>query len=246
MQNATLQQKTENKIKGIIISLMVHGLLLLIALMPQFTSQEEIREISGIVVSFGNPNDGNSNSNSLSDNELDTEEVNSEVEPSEKSSKSEQETAPQKQTTKENTSTKQKKKEVIIPVVNQSKIAIADAQKEKTKREAILEEKKKEEKAQKAADELAKKTSAKKAVDEAKKERYAQSKKQYSDLFGSGKGNNNNAGTQGEQSGDPDSNALNDLAQGSGRIGGGLANRNVLSEPKIKDKSQKTGKVVVK
>lgn len=75
---------------------------------------------------------------------------------------------------------------------------------------------------------------------------YAQSKKSYGDLLGhSGKGNTGRAGSQGDPNGDPNARLLEGISNGSGRVGGGLGNRGVRHEPRIEDRSQKTGRVVI-
>jgi TonB family protein len=86
-----------------------------------------------------------------------------------------------------------------------------------------------------------------KAAEEAQKQAaYAKTKKSYGDLLGgSGKGNTGKSGSQGDPNGDPNSNILEGISNGSGRVGGGLGKRGVLHEPQINDKSQKTGTVVI-
>lgn len=75
---------------------------------------------------------------------------------------------------------------------------------------------------------------------------YNQKKKSYGDLLGTGgKGNTGKPGSQGDPNGDPNSNILEGISNGSGRVGGGLGNRGVLHEPRIEDRSQKTGRVVI-
>src|SRR5690606_8890900 len=70
--------------------------------------------------------------------------------------------------------------------------------------------------------------------------------KSYGDLLGTGgKGNTGKPGSQGDPNGDPNSNILEGISNGSGRVGGGLGNRGVLHEPRIEDRSQKTGRVVI-
>jgi TonB family protein len=86
-----------------------------------------------------------------------------------------------------------------------------------------------------------------KADEEAQRQKaYNTTKKSYGDLLGSGgKGNTGKPGSQGDPNGDPNSNVLEGISNGSGRVGGGLGKRGVLHEPKIDDKSQKTGRVVI-
>jgi outer membrane biosynthesis protein TonB len=57
-------------------------------------------------------------------------------------------------------------------------------------------------------------------------------------LSGKGDGDSNQ--------GDPDASKLENLSQGSGLVGGGLANREVVFEPSIQENSQKAGTVVIK
>ncbi|KXK36397.1 MAG: hypothetical protein J5I52_03670 [Saprospiraceae bacterium] len=79
----------------------------------------------------------------------------------------------------------------------------------------------------------------------------ANQKKKYSDLFGkgsangtgSGTGHHNPDGTKGDNGGTPDGKALEGIAKGSGRVGGGLNGRGVVYTPVFSDNSQKTGKV---
>jgi TonB family protein len=86
-----------------------------------------------------------------------------------------------------------------------------------------------------------------KAAEEAQRqEAYSKTKKSYGDLLGgSGKGNTGKPGSQGDPNGDPNSNVLEGISTGSGRVGGGLGSRGVLHEPQINDRSQKTGRVVI-
>ncbi|MGK0387336.1 MAG: protein TonB [Maribacter sp.] len=99
----------------------------------------------------------------------------------------------------------------------------------------------------------AKKDKDKKAADakkkaEAEKKRkekeLADKKKEFSDLLGGGNGNDSN--TNGDKDGEPDKANLDGISTGIGDIGGGLSGRDVKNRPSITDKSQATGKVVVK
>lgn len=86
-----------------------------------------------------------------------------------------------------------------------------------------------------------------KADEEAQRQKaYNTTKKSYGDLLGTGgKGNTGKPGSQGDPNGDPNSNVLEGISNGSGRVGGGLGKRGVLHEPQINDRSQKTGRVVI-
>lgn len=241
MDHAVIQNEDENKKKGIIVSFMVHALLLLIALIPHMSSEQMPEEISGIVVAFGIPDGGSSDANPLSK----TDEPTSEDTPNEDSSKDDKEKSSSTSKQKETADPSPSKKPVsdLKPISNTSDVAVEEAQKEKARKEAEAAE---AENKRRQAEDLAKKEAQKKAEDDAKKAAYNDSKSKFSDLLGAGKGNNNNDNNAGDPKGDPNSDALNQLATGSGRIGGGLTNRGVLAEPQIDDKSQYTGIVVVK
>ena len=241
MESLTLHKEEENKQKGIIVSVVIHLLLLLLCLIPYITMEDKPKQLSGILVSFGNPEDGSSNAAPISDIDQPTEDS----KPAEPSSAAAEKksTAPKKETA--NTKPKEASVPVkdIVPISETSILAAEEAKKEKAikDREAAEAE---EQKSQ--AEAIARAEAQKKADEEAKKAALEAKKGQFSDLLGSGKGNNNNTGNQGDPNGDPNSSALDQLATGSGRIGGGLSNRGVLFEPEINDNSQKTGKVVIK
>ena len=69
--------------------------------------------------------------------------------------------------------------------------------------------------------------------------------KQLFNQNGDGKGNTGTPGNQGDPNGDPNASNLDGISTGSGMVGGGLGNRGGKG-PKITDKSQATGRVVVK
>ena len=111
------------------------------------------------------------------------------------------------------------------------------------KRKAEREAKRKADEAKRKAEEEAKRKAAAEAARKAKEEA---DKNKMGDLFGgsgSGQGNTGTPGNQGSQDGDPNSNNLEGL--GTGRVGGGLSNRGGKG-PKLSDRSQKNGKVIVK
>lgn len=241
MESAILHKEEENKQKGIIVSVVIHLLLLLLCLIPYLTMEEKPEQLSGIFVSFGNPEDGSSNAAPISDSDQPADDV----EPSEASSANEDKksTAPKK----ENATTKPKEAAVpvkdIIAISETSDVAAEVAKKDRAKRDKEAAE---ADRLKSQAEERARLAAQQKADDAAEKAALDAKKGQFSDLLGSGKGNNENTGNQGNPNGDPNSSALDQLATGSGRIGGGLSNRGVLFEPEINDDSQKTGKVVIK
>jgi len=123
----------------------------------------------------------------------------------------------------------------------------ADAKKKadaEAKKRAAAAKKKAEADAKKKAEDAAK---AKAAAD-AKK--YNDAKNKYGSLFGGGdgegKGKTGKPGNQGDPGGDPNSNNLEGISTGTGKVGGGLGSRGVLASPRVTDNSQKKGRVVVK
>ncbi|MDF1697029.1 MAG: hypothetical protein P1U56_14400 [Saprospiraceae bacterium] len=240
MDHAVLQKEDENKKKGIIMSFMVHALLLLIALIPYLASENPPKELSGIVVAFGAPDGGSSNANPLANTtELDVQDT-----PKEDDSQDNKETStsPNNETDTKDPAPSEPSTSDLEPVSSTSDVTVADKQKDDQKKAEAAEA----ERLQRQAEERARIEAQKEAEAKAKKAAYDQSKSKFSDLLGTGKGNNNNDGNQGDPKGDPNSDALNQVATGSGRIGGGLSNRGVVYEPEIEDQSQYTGIVVVK
>lgn len=241
MDQAVLHNEDENKKKGLIVSFVIHILLLLIALVPYLASEEFPKEVSGIVVAFGTPDGGSSDANPISNDD----EAIAQDQPEEDTSTDDKEESKSTSKQKETQDPSPNKKPVsdLTPISNTSDVAVEDAKKEKARKDAEAAE---AENKKRQAEEIARKEAQRKADEEAKKAAYNESKSKFSDLLGSGKGNNNNSGTEGDPKGDPNSDALNEIATGAGRIGGGLTDRGVLFEPEIDDNSQYTGIVVTK
>ncbi|MEM9545772.1 MAG: energy transducer TonB [Bacteroidota bacterium] len=241
MDHALPHKKDENRKKGIIVTFMVHALLLLIALFPYLVSDQIPEEISGIVVAFGSPKGGNSNANPVSN----TDELIAENTPKEDVSTDDNKKTVAASKEEEVNDPAPSKKPVsdIKPIAKTSDVAFEEAQKEKARKAA---EAKEAEAKKRQADEIARQEAEREAEEKARKAAFSESKSKFSDLLGSGKGNNNNDGNVGDPKGDPNSEALNQIATGSGRIGGGLTDRGVEYEPEIDDNSQYTGVVVIK
>jgi TonB family protein len=89
----------------------------------------------------------------------------------------------------------------------------------------------------------------KKAEAEAQKKAEADElKDKLGGLFGDGKGKGDTGkeGNQGDPEGDPDASKLEGVSTGSGTVGGGLGNRGVTASPRITDRSQDQGIIVVR
>jgi len=136
----------------------------------------------------------------------------------------------------------------------------AEAEKERKQQEAEDAKERAEEDAQrkKAAEEARRKSEADakakaaaeaKARADAKAAAEAEARAEADGLFGGsggGKGNTGKPGNQGDPNGDPNADNLEGISTGAGNVGGGLGSRGVLSAPKVTDKSQSTGRVVIK
>ncbi|MBY5957434.1 cell envelope integrity protein TolA [Membranicola marinus] len=114
---------------------------------------------------------------------------------------------------------------------------------------AIALKKKEEEEARKKAEKERQEKLEEQRRQEAeakKKAEYDEAKKQFGDLFGGGKGETDTEGNQGDPLGDPNSDNLEGLSTGSGSVGGGLGGRKIQYKPQVVERSQKTGRVVVR
>ncbi|MGE5354928.1 MAG: hypothetical protein ACM3PT_01725 [Deltaproteobacteria bacterium] len=70
-------------------------------------------------------------------------------------------------------------------------------------------------------------------------------KESYSKFFKS-KGNKSSSGSQGDPLGSKDSDILEGITRGKGKVGDGLDARGIMNEPSFEDSSQKSGTVVVR
>ncbi len=240
-----IQQEVDHKRKARIISTIVNALIFVLLLLPLLTFPVPPPGQPGLLVSLGLPDMGQGDDKPDMQNKEPVEEV----KPKPVAEKKPEATKP-----KPTKSEPAKEKKILTTddpdaVAIKKKKAEEDAKRraenEKKRKEAEAEAKRQaEEEAKQKAEEEAKR---KAAEEEARKQQeYEDAKKQYGDLFGKGKGKTNTSGNQGDPNGDPNASNLEGISTGSGTIGGGLGNRGVVSEPVIKDNSQKKGKVVVK
>lgn len=138
---------------------------------------------------------------------------------------------------------------IALKKKQQQEKAKADSDEKARKAEEVRVKQQQEAEARKAAQEEAARKKAE--ADAAAKEKadLEKAKSQYGGAFGngggSGRGDNGKTGNQGDPNGDPNSDNLKGISTGSGRIGGGLGGRGVVSTPTITENSQKTGVVVV-
>jgi outer membrane biosynthesis protein TonB len=211
-----IQGNEKDERRGMFISVAIHLLLLLICLLPMLSHLEPPVEIAGIYVQFGDVEEGGNEEIPASQNEVREEEKITADEP-------------KVEAVKEAKSTPQKTKVETSPILDDESPVV-----------------KKETPVSQPSESKVDLEAKRKAEEAAKKKEQAEQKQKYSDLFKSGgKGKGNQTGDEGKKSGDPNANVLDNLASGSGRIGGGLTNRGVVHEPRIRDNTQKTGKVAI-
>jgi len=130
---------------------------------------------------------------------------------------------------------------------DRSSEAVMDEQKEQERqeKEAIAEKQRVE--AERKAKQQQEEETRRKAEEAAAKQRaYEKAKSQYGGLFGdAGKGDGQQKGEKGDPTGQPGEDRLTGLSTGAGRVGDGLGDRGVLYHPRIEDRSQETGVVVI-
>ena len=221
----------EDKKKGMFFSIGYAITLLLILLLPILSYTYPPPGQEGVLVSFGMPEVGQGDD--MPDTQPDEE-----VEPT-PPQESEPVDVPEETVTPpapdDNILTSETEEEIRIREQQEQQRQREDAERirqeriERERREAIEAE-------QRRAEEEARK----------KQEEYEQTKRQFGELLGGGRGQTDQTGNQGDPGGEPDAGRLEGISTGSGMVGGGLGDRGVLFEPSIRDNSQKTGRVVVR
>lgn len=209
----------QDKKNAVRTSMIVYAIFLILLLFPFMSFQVPPPGEEGILVSFGMPDMGSGNSQPDTQQEEDVVPTpEEEAPPPQEPEYVEEQTA----------------KEEIVTQEDPNAIAIKKKEEEEAREKAEAERQKKlEEQRQREA--------------EAKKQaEYDEAKKQFGDLFGSGKGETGTPGNQGDPLGDPNADNLEGLSTGSGSVGGGLGGRQVRFKPQVVEQSQKTGRVVVR
>lgn len=224
----SIEEKEDRK-NSFYLSVAIHLILLLMLLMiPMKKAITPDPTLQGIVVQFGNPNAGNENSV----NEPMIAEASKSEEKNEEKAEAELE---------KKTEAPAAKKETPAPVKVETKLV------EKTSpiiasEEVVIE---KQTKVVEANNSSSSSSNQEKTNEKSEAEKLEESKAKFGSLFGGGSTGSEND-KKGEDFGVPDATALEGLSKGTGQAGDGLGSRGLVYEPKIEDKSQKSGKVVVK
>jgi outer membrane biosynthesis protein TonB len=236
VDTAVTSRDEQHRKRGMMISVAIHVTLLMLALLPLLTFPDPPPGQEGILVNLGLPDEGSGD-----DNAGPTAEA-SEAVPD--NPETEEVTPPQ-----ETVSEPEPEPEKEVITTDDSEVRLKK-EKEKKKREEDRkrqEQLDKERKEREAREEAARKAAEAKAA----KEREAQA---FKDMLGGGglsgdgdgKGNTGKPGNQGDPNGDPNSDILEGISTGSGKVGGGLGSRGVAKTHKPTDNSQDQGVVVVK
>lgn len=218
------EERAKDRRSGYLASLIYLLLFIVILVLPMLTYPVPPLGQQGILVSFGSSDAGGGNDIPLTQNEdFFEEEIKSSSQTVEKQSveREVKRNIPQATTPKE-----------VRTSENPDAERISNAK--ETARQAEVDREQK-----KAAE-------AKRQAEIAEQKKYQEAKNQFGSLFGQGKGENASSGNQGDPIGDPTAKALEGVTSGRGVIGGGLDGRGVSYAPRIEDKSQKTGRVVVR
>ncbi|MEZ4907470.1 MAG: cell envelope integrity protein TolA [Saprospiraceae bacterium] len=195
MGEPSYDTERKNKTLSLVFSILVHVLIIsLFLLSPLFSHKLPPKGQEGIMVVFGDSNEGMENE--IEKNVQKPQEKIIEQQPEEKA-------VEKKATNIQKT-----------PVDEKEKIAISESKNKKTSKQ-----------------------------EEVKNE--TQTKEDFSKLF-KNKGNSNKSGNQGDPLGSMDSQILEGISKGKGKVGDGLDDRGILYEPKFEDNSQKSGIVVIR
>lgn len=246
---AVSRTEEKNKKKGMVVSIVAHTLLILLALLPLLTFPDPPPGQEGILVNLGIPDVGQGEENAPPV-ETQPEEPEKEVTPVETTVEE-----PEEEEVIEDpipTKPEPTPKKEVIKTEDPAAIALKKKKEEEARKKREEDRKKADEEERKRkkaeAERKRKAEEARKAAEEKKK--YEDAKNKYGGLFGggsgSGKGNTGKSGNQGDPGGDPNSDILEGISTGKGRVGGGLGSRGVTAAPTVTDNSQKTGVVVVK
>lgn len=229
-----------NKRKGRMAAGTVFFLLVAVFLFPFFTFPDPPPEQEGILVNLGMPDVGQGEENAPK-----AEATAAQPEPQPEPVKEpDPEPTPPKETKPQPVEDKK-----VVTTEDPDAIRIKKQQEEqKRKEEAARQQEREEEARRKAQEEAERKRQA-----EAEAERQRQedernaTKSRIGDLFktGGGKGNTGTSGNQGDPNGDPDASKLEGISTGTGQVGGGLSGRGG-SGPRLTDKSQTAGQVVIR
>jgi len=236
------QQK--DKRKGYTASIIAGILVLILIFLPLLKYPTPPPGQEGILVNLGLPDIGQGNENAGPSAPAVEEPVEEEV-PEEEISEP---TPPQE--TSEPEPDPQPTEEEVLTTDDPTEPSLSEREKqEQAERERERQEELERQRQQELERQRQEEAARKKAAEEARKQQEADElKDKLGGLFGDGKGKGDTGteGNQGDPEGDPDASRLEGISTGSGTVGGGLSGRGVTASPKVTDRSQDQGIVVVR
>ncbi|MEM9918966.1 MAG: TonB family protein [Bacteroidota bacterium] len=256
---STMVSKSEEKNKkiGMVASAIGHGLLILILFLSVLKYPDPPPGQLGVLVNFGDSPDVGQGEEEPSAAEAPPIEREEEPEPDPVPPEPVEEVEPEVE--EEPTPPEPVDNKKVLEDKNSKELALKrqkeKEQKEKERKERQEKERKEREQKEKIRKEQERKERERKEKErkarearEAKEREAAKLKEGIGDLFGKSKsqGNSGTPGDAGDPDGDPDGKALRGISTGTGEVGGGLSGRDVVSKPRIRDNTQKTGDVMVK
>jgi outer membrane biosynthesis protein TonB len=226
------RREEQNRRKGFLTSVIIHTLLLAVLILPLLTYPDPPPGQEGILVNLGG--DFGQGDENAPEGEATVEETTPEPQP-----EPEVEPEPVKEVVKE------KPKEKPTPTPTKDVVKTEDPNAVALKKQKEEEERKRQEEARIKAQQEAEAKARAEAEAKAKalKDKLGGA---FGGGEGSGKGETGQQGNQGSKDGDPNAKNLEGISTGAGQVGGGLGSRGVVSSPRIRDNSQKTGVVVMK
>lgn len=235
LDDMTTPNEEKNKKRGMVISVLIHIILVLLALLPLLTYPDPPPGQEGILVNLGLPDEGQGFENAGPAEPVPEAEPIPEEEPIEEEIDPEPvETEPAPTPDRE-----------VIKTEDPEEIALRKKREEEARERREEELRKQREEAERRRQEEAER---KRREEEARRKAEADKlKNEIGGLFGEGKGKGETGkeGNQGDPEGDPNASELEGKSFGDGRVGGGLGSRGVLALPKPEDNSQNTGTVVI-
>ena len=226
-------KERQEKRNSIITSMILHSIVVMLLFLPFLKIPIPPPGQEGILVNLGLPDVGQGDNNTPGPLEPTPQ-------PAEPQKAEEQPVREEPQKRPESTPKPQPQKQVVT-TEDPEAVALKQRQEKERQERAEADRRQREEEAARQ----------RQAEEEARKKAEADKlKNQIGGLFGgggsgSGKGNTGKPGNQGDPEGDPNATKLEGISTGSGTVGGGLGSRGVLAAPKIEDRSQNEGTVVL-
>ncbi len=241
LDDMTTPNEEKNKKRGMVISVLIHILLVLLALLPLLTYPDPPPGQEGILVNLGLPDEGQGFENAGPAEPMPEEEPIPEAEPIPEEEPIEEEFDPEPVETKPEPTPDRE----VIKTEDPEEIALRKKREEEARERREEELREQREEAERRRQEEARK--AKEAEEARRKAEADKLKNEIGGLFGEGKGKGETGkeGNQGDPEGDPDASQLEGISTGQGQVGGGLGSRGVLALPKPEDNSQNVGTVVI-